>query len=38
LKDMLDRKTVNAEELAFLKYVETSEDLVKQLSADLGLN
>ncbi|MEO8021919.1 LOG family protein [Polaromonas sp.] len=38
LKDMVDRKTVNAEELAFLKYAETSEDLIKQLGVDLGLN
>lgn len=38
LKDMVDRKTVNAEELSFLKYVETSEDLIRQLGVDLGLN
>lgn len=38
LKDMVERKTVNAEELSFLKYAETSEDLIRQLGVDLGLN
>lgn len=38
LKDMVERKTVNADELSFLKYAETNDDLIRQLSADLGLN
>lgn len=38
LKDLVDRKTANIEELSFLKYADTAEDLMRQLNADLGLN
>lgn len=38
LKDMVDRKTVNLEELAFLKYADTAEELMRQLGSDLGLD
>jgi predicted Rossmann-fold nucleotide-binding protein len=38
LKDMIERKTVNKDEVAFLKYAENDEELLKQLAADLGLN
>lgn len=38
LTDMMARKTINKDEVAFLKYVETSAELVKQLSADMRLN
>ena len=38
LKDLVDRKTVSIEELAFVKYAATAEDLMRQLAADLGLN
>ncbi len=38
LNDMVLRKTINKDEVAFLRFVESSEELVKQLSADMKLN
>jgi predicted Rossmann-fold nucleotide-binding protein len=38
LADMVARRTVRREELAFLKFVEDDEELLRQLAADLGLN
>ncbi|MDB5858184.1 MAG: hypothetical protein JWQ76_1873 [Ramlibacter sp.] len=38
LADMVARKTVRREEVAFLKFAENDEDLLRQLAADLGLN
>jgi predicted Rossmann-fold nucleotide-binding protein len=38
LADMVARRTLRREEIAFLKFVENDEELVRQLSADLGLN
>jgi predicted Rossmann-fold nucleotide-binding protein len=37
LQDMAERMTITREEVAFLKYVETEEELLRQLAADLGL-
>ena len=38
LADMMERKTLGKDEVAFLKYVENDAELVRQLAADLGLN
>jgi predicted Rossmann-fold nucleotide-binding protein len=38
LADMVARRTVRREEVAFLKFVEDDQELVRQLAADLGLN
>lgn len=38
LQDMVDRRTVGKDEVAFLKFAENDEDLMKRLAADLGLD
>ena len=38
LADMVARRTVRREEVAFLKFAENDADLLRQLAADLGLD
>lgn len=37
LADLAARRTINKEEVAFIKFAETEQDLLRQLAADMGL-